>query len=228
MSSPARYVAHACMAVLTLGAVAALVVSLLTATTPTDVQLRAAAHETAGASSFQELIRFGSGAVPTPRSAFKLSAAGEITYHATDRIAIVQPDGQGGRQIEVAIGNRAWESVDGGRTWEQAPSTGENFGAKAVATLLEVPNAVTAANGVHSDGDVYEYTTTDPALYNASRLTAGVPPGLVTHVHAVVTGSELTELRLLFTSGRSAAEVEYTYVRIGSAPAIPVPASSTP
>lgn len=231
MQSPGRLVAPLCMTILTLLALGALALSLATSTSPTDVQLNAAAQTTAGASSFQEDVRIVTRSLPPGRLAYRvprLTPVAAITYEAPDRIAIVE------RNISspsspllylIVVGATAWESEDGGRSWQTQPAVTVFDGNPPTRVALGLPTELASVRGASSSGGTYTVQTAQTGIYLSTGLASEIPAHLHTYVTASLSAGHLATVRTFFTTPTQELVAEFHYFKFGRAPAIHPPTS---
>lgn len=191
MTTSGRLVPHVAMAILTLLAVGAIVLSLEQAPPVADTLLHAAAANTAG--------------VPRVLVDEQIDQVVGTTVRPIDEVSeeLDAPTGIEVRQsdvIERLIGTAAYVSANGGATWYRDAAAHVDLGQVAVAlhrplTLLEQARHVVA----HAGQTRFTFTTTGAHLVRVLHLALRVPPDAgPVPVTATVSGEFVTAITARF------------------------------
>lgn len=226
MRPPGRLVAAACLAVLTLLAVGALVLSLVTAPSEAESRLHQAAAATAGASGFTMAFSAVQGSGSAERA-----VSADVDYQAPDRVAIAQSPTLGGA-IQLALGTRAWISTDGGTTWQRlrARVAGSSIGAQTAAEILAVPRALEGVTGVRAGrGGVLSFTSADPKVVGPLSGQGGVlPAGIRARVAVTVSARGIGVIEVLLSQPAGPATLaEYRFSAVGRGPVLVAPPAAS-
>ncbi len=210
-------------AVLLIGGI---VLSLSTAPPLDQQQLRDGATATSSAAGFALLDTNSVGPLSsgTAASGSAETVAFRVLYQAPDAVEESEV-GPGGETMSIIlIGDRRFQGS--GSQWTALPPS-RGAGAGAVKTILSPLEAAAGATKVTRQGDLYRFVPTSSDRFLTEVL--GVAPSKLSspRLTAVVRAGSLTRETITATYGRERLEVDLVYSRIGSAPPVTAPPSSS-
>jgi hypothetical protein len=220
---PLPFILVGVFAVLLIGGIA---LSLSTAPPLEQQQLRDGATATLSASGFA-LVDTNSVA-PLPSATAAAGSAETVVfrvlYTASDAVEESEA-GPGGETMSIIlIGDRRFQTS--GSQWVALPAS-RGAGAGAVKTILAPLRSAASATKVTRHGDLYDFVPTSSDRLLTEVL--GVRPSQLSspHLTAVVRGGSLTRETITATYGHERLGVDLVFSRIGSAPPVTAPPSSS-
>ena len=219
MTAPRNFVAPVCLAVLGALSAGAIVFSVLTAPPAAETHLHQAARATVAASGFELQVVQGQGPGQRPSAA--------VDYRAPDQVVIGAYPGSGGG-VEVAIGAKAWVSLDGGKTWRTITS-GPKPGAALAEQVLALPRALAKATGVSGRGDHLRVDATGSELLQAVGDASGhLPADVTVRLDVTIADGVLKTVTVTVRGpGRPPSSTTFRYSRVGDAPPVKAPATGS-
>lgn len=230
MLSADRAAPHITLGILTLLAVAALVLSLSTAPPNAEQQLRTAAANTAGASSFVLTDVETAGPVPTKGAAASPTREqAVIVYQAPDRVQ--ETVTASGRTASVlVVGSHRYERSANGKWYDLGPSAsgstaGPSAGSVAAQDILFPLKSLSKATNVIVSREVYAFVPDQPVLF-LDRLIGTAVPASETSYAATVEGEFLHEAEVVIRQSGEQVTVLLALSHIQDAPALAAPSAS--
>jgi hypothetical protein len=201
--------------------------SLSSAPSIEQQQLRNAATSTQDASGF-ELVDTNS---VTPLAASPATAGQgpetvvfRVLYQAPDAVEESEAGPGGTTMAVILIGSHRFQG--NGSSWTELPPV-DNAGEKAVQTIMSPLRAAASATHVTRDGDVYAFVP--PNVDQLLTSILGIRAAQLTspHLTAVVHDGTLTESAITALDKSVRLGVDLVFSAIGSAPPVVAPPSSS-
>jgi hypothetical protein len=206
--------------------VAAIVLSLSTAPANPGDQLRTAAADTAGASSFVLTDTEQAGPLSSSRSS---SQQAVIVYQAPDRVEETVTGGAQSGTVLV-VGTHRYER-SGGAKWVDLGSVkpsstgGVSAGRLAASDILFPMQSLSSASKVSVLHDVYRFVPGQPALLLTRLLGTNLPAGTTTYT-ATVNGEFVGMEKVTVTTDGERVTVALDLSHVDKAPTLQEPPSS--
>jgi hypothetical protein len=220
-----RAAPHVLLGVLTLLSLGAIVLSLDTSPPNAQEQLRTAAANTAGATSFVLTDTESAGPPPSAHSSAGLSQErAVIVYQAPDRVEEIA-SAAGRVESALVVGTQRFEGAGAGKWYRLPPSTGSpSAGQEAASEVLFPLQSLSSATAavLHEGG--FRFVAGQPELL-LTRLLGEVPPGSTSFV-ATVSGEFVRSEQVTVTSSAERITVDLELSEVGRAPALEVPPAS--
>lgn len=227
MQTANRASPHVMLGVLTLLSLGAIVLSLDTSPPNAQSQLRTAAANAAGASSFVLTDTVTSGppsATATGTSTTRQEAF--FAYQAPDKVEeTVQAGNQVGNVLWVGknayerIGNSKWFPIPG------ASSATSSTGELAASQLLLPLQALAGSTAVAKQGSTFTFSPAQEGVLLDRLFGTQLPAGTTTY-EATVSGEFLSAARVTVLGATERRTVNLTLTRIEHGPALHAPAPS--
>jgi hypothetical protein len=207
--------------------VGGIALSLSSAPSIEQQQLRNAATSTKDASGF-ELVDTNS-VTPLATGAASAGQGPEtvifrVLYRAPDAIEEAEAGPGGTTMAVILIGSRRFQG--NGSTWTALPPAA-NAGEKAVNTVMSPLRAAASATHVTRVGDVYTFVPPDVDQLLTSILGIRATQLASPNLTAVIRDGTLTQAHISALDGTVRLEVDLAFSAVGSAPPVVVPPSSS-
>lgn len=224
MQTQNRAAPHFLLALLTVLSVGAILFSLTQAPPVARSQLRAAAANTAGLSSFRLAYTETLAPLSAPASGPPRRSEAVVIYQAPDR---VQDTVLGQSITGLVIGPRHYRRVGSG-AWQYLGQSVSASGAQVAEELVLPLQIVAGATGVTGRGSgTYSFTPANEQLLLATlfggQLSSLAPSG-ATYL-ATVRGEYLSTLHIAVVGATARATVDLAFSDLDRAPALEAPAA---
>ncbi len=226
MQTANRASPHVMLGALTLLSLGAIVLSLDTAPPNAQSQLRTAAGNTAGATSFVLTDTVTTGPPTAAASSTTTRQQAVFAYQSPDR---VEESVHAGNQVGTVlwVGTHAYERIGTGKWFPiSGVSTSTSTTGQLAASQLLLPiQAVAQASGVAQHGSIYAFTPGDERLLLARLFGSELVSG-TTSYEATVAGEFLSVAQITVENATQRRTVNLALSNVDHGPALQLPPPS--
>lgn len=228
MRTPSGILANTLVGVLMLLSAGAIALSLLTAPQVAQQQLKVAATNTAGATSFVFVDHV---AIRAPRPTAALGGRSSVTttqrviYQAPDRVEVSSSSAPG--TTLLVIGNKRYERTGNG-PWSPLPpvqGSGTSMGEQEASLLLFPLQSLAGSTSVTRRGSAYHFVPGAKSALLADLFGSLASQLSTIDFSAFVNGEFVTAEHVVATRGSTRFVIDFGYLAIGKVSPIEAPGS---